>query len=522
LPKVLWEYISNSIDNAKEDVPLTVVVEIDKSKDYVMIADNGLGMSRSDLTHFFTMHGENIHRKKGKKVRGRFGTGKSAAFGIAKKLILETKQRGLINKVSLHIDQIKNANDGEPFFITEILSDQGTTDEDGTIIRIEELLINRLDTETAINYLEKHIARFHIKASVIVNGHVCKYKEPPFIQKFEFSVPENLTTIIGSPTLIVKVAPYSLDVDERGIDIISDGIWHETTLGEVNGKEFADRLFGEVDVPMLEQVNDEIVPFDNTRNNQLNRANPRVVVLIAWISQELDFVRQKIVQAEKDARQTEQAKKLALEANRMANILNTDYLQLLEELDLTRKISGKGSNNTEDKPVVNGEITPGDGSELSSWQRAGYKYGTGNRGETEPGSGDYPRNGPSLIPGNSQGSPKEINGAGRKSRSGAFSIEFRNLTIDQERSKYEPEDHRILINLDHPQVVNAFKEGGSTLDSNHFLAIVYEIATVAYAQTIPFERIHRGEQVDAADALFAVGDTIDRITRKFSEVLHQK
>ena len=57
------------------------------------------------------------------------------------------------------------------------------------------------------------------------------------------------------------------------------------------------------------------------------------------------------------------------------------------------------------------------------------------------------------------------------------------------------------------------------MDSRHFLSTVYEVAAVEYAQAIPFERIQQGEQVDAADALFAVGDTIDRITRKFSSIL---
>ena len=96
--------------------------------------------------------------------------------------------------------------------------------------------------------------------------------------------------------MTIKVAPFSLDQDERGIDILSEGIWHETTLGDIEGKELSERIFGEVDVPLLEQVNDDIAPFDNTRNNLLNRANPRVVILIAWISQELEKVRQTLAQ----------------------------------------------------------------------------------------------------------------------------------------------------------------------------------------------------------------------------------
>jgi len=73
----------------------------------------------------------------------------------------------------------------------------------------------------------------------------------------------------------------------------------------------------------------------------------------------------------------------------------------------------------------------------------------------------------------------------------------------------------MLINLDHPQIALALK-GGGTQDSRHFLAMVYEVAAVEYAQAVQFERFNQGEQIDAAEALFAVGDIVDRVTRRFS------
>src|SRR3972149_2362268 len=81
LPKVVWEYVSNSIDNSKEGQSVNVVVDILGS--VIRIADDAAGMSRKDLQNFFQMHGENLQRMRGKRVRGRFGTGKCAAFGIA-------------------------------------------------------------------------------------------------------------------------------------------------------------------------------------------------------------------------------------------------------------------------------------------------------------------------------------------------------------------------------------------------------------------------------------------------------
>src|SRR3972149_1248666 len=121
LPKVVWEYVSNSLDNGKDGVPLTVAVNISKEEGSLIIADNGSGMSRSDLEHFFKMHGENIQRKKGKRVRGRFGTGKSAAFGIAKSLTIDTRQNGKRNNVSLHLDDIKRQTSGNSFDVNELV-----------------------------------------------------------------------------------------------------------------------------------------------------------------------------------------------------------------------------------------------------------------------------------------------------------------------------------------------------------------------------------------------------------------
>jgi DNA topoisomerase VI subunit B len=137
LPKVVWEYVSNSLDNGKDDVPTTVVVEIRKEEDALIIADNGSGMSRNDLERFFTMHGENIQRKRGKRVRGRFGTGKSAAFGIAKSLLIDTRHDGKRNVVSLHLEDIKKATSGEIFEANEVTNDEKTDQDDGTIIEIK-------------------------------------------------------------------------------------------------------------------------------------------------------------------------------------------------------------------------------------------------------------------------------------------------------------------------------------------------------------------------------------------------
>src|SRR6267143_4610652 len=80
---VVWEYVSNGLQYVNPGKNSVVIVTLDSKDKRIAITDNGRGMDWAGLQNFFVMHGENIDRKEGRPGRGRFGTGKSAAFGIA-------------------------------------------------------------------------------------------------------------------------------------------------------------------------------------------------------------------------------------------------------------------------------------------------------------------------------------------------------------------------------------------------------------------------------------------------------
>src|SRR3972149_1099149 len=82
--KVVIEYVTNALDAG--------ILSNQAVKCEVSIKGNACGMTYNELNNnFFTMHGENVFRKRtGVKPRGRFGTGKIAAFGIANKLRVES------------------------------------------------------------------------------------------------------------------------------------------------------------------------------------------------------------------------------------------------------------------------------------------------------------------------------------------------------------------------------------------------------------------------------------------------
>ena len=248
MPKVVWEYVANSLDAVKDDIYTIIAVELTSNE--FSISDNGRGMSRSELGSFFQMHGENILRKQGKRVRGRFGTGKCAAFGLANSLLIDTVQAGIRNVVELRRKDIEQAQGGEPFSVRDIEADQPTSEDDGSMVVIRELNIKRLDVDKVISYVERHLSHYRPRAHVTVNGHACKFKEPPFVAQLERFPPTKVAKLIGDVCLNVKVSPVPLDDDTRGIDILSHGIWHETTLEGIEKKReresnfWADRCAG--------------------------------------------------------------------------------------------------------------------------------------------------------------------------------------------------------------------------------------------------------------------------------------
>jgi hypothetical protein len=290
VPKVVWEYVSNSLDNAEEGKSVEVVAEL--SGDLIRVSDNAAGMSRKELQNFFMMHGENIQRSRGKRVRGRFGTGKCAAFGIANILRVDTVKNMKRNVVELRRSDIEAAKSGEPFPVREIVANETTDADNGTVIEITDFNIKKVEVEGTISYVERHLARYRQRARVWINNHECEFQEPISTEEFKFSPPGPVAATIRDVILIVKVSPTPLDRETNGIDVLSHGIWHETTLAGHEGKDQAEYIFGEVDVPILEEGEWKIPPFDNTRNNTLelwcNYAsrctspfNPRLIILQA-------------------------------------------------------------------------------------------------------------------------------------------------------------------------------------------------------------------------------------------------
>ena len=517
--KIVWEYVSNSLDAARDDE--LVNVEVTVKTDSIIVEDDGRGMSRSELVDFFRMHGVNAQRRRGKRVRGRFGTGKSAAFGLANNLLVDTVQNGLCNVVMLTRADIERVSDGSNIPVQDRVVDEKTSREAGTTIKVSKFNSRRRhNIEKIMSYVERHLSRYKGRALVTINGHVCKIDELPCKKVVEKHPPPHLREHIGNITLYIKVSRVKLDETRNGIDVFSNGIWHETTLAGIENKERSPFIFGEVDVPALEEKEWQIPPFDNTRSMKLNHGHPVVSMLLGWISEELEQVHDELVEEEKERRRSEQARKLEREAKRIAKILNEDFAQQELELENARRLRNKrGLDPVVENSSKNGEVTPGGGDIPSEYQEAGNPHGNGSRG-SETGEGDTPRPGPSLIDGNEPGTKKKVEKGRNKRRQSVFSLDYENGTEIRPRSRYDSADKTIYINLDHPQISRALQESGNNIYGKQFREMCYEVASVEYALALEYEKIEKEDVVDPSDALYDVRDTINRITRRFVAVLN--
>lgn len=518
VPKVVWEYVSNAIDNPGDRDSVNVEVRIIKER--IIIEDSGSGMTRNDLNRFFTMHGENIQRKQGKKVRGRFGTGKCAAFGIASKLRIETVRAGLLNIVELDRQDIL-ASSGEAIPVRDIAVDAPTSGGTGTRIIISGLHTKQLEIPGTISYVQRHLGRQHQSHSVVINDHLCELEEPVAVKERQFEAPAEVAVRLGSITATIKVSPVPLEAESAGIDVFSYGNWHDTTLAGLPVNELTRRIFGEVEVQALEDYDGPFPPFDNTRNNTLSPQNPLVVVLFGWLGACIREVVQELEAEEAERKRSAEAKVLRAEADKIAKILNDDLRSLQLELEKARKVSPPAARLPEElvgvgRPNPDSQVVlPDNGGEIPiDLVAAGPEPGDGHRGTTPAGVGDTPRPGSGLLPGDGKGVPRDP--VERPRRSPGFHLEFLHETESAPRSRYEETTKTIVINLDHPQLRAARKLGGQ--ESTVFRQISYELAFVEYAMALGNEHVRRDPQMSGEDALYEIRDTINRITRRMGDI----
>lgn len=509
--QVIWEYVSNGLEYVDPGVRPVVHVAIDQKAGRITIKDNARGMSKDDLARYFQMHSENIDRKKGKIGRGMFGTGKSAAFGIARCLTLTTIRDGLRCKVRLARKDIEAAEEGQPIPIQVLEDSVKTAESNGSFIEIDDIHLKKMDVGTVIRFIERHIAHMP-NATVFVNHQECKVDEPPYGTKKEFNTKDTpFESILGEIVLTLKVAKAPLEHEWQGVAILSNEVWHTTTLVGCEGKLFANYVFGEIDVPRLAQDKSPTPPFDMSRNMRLNPKNETVAAIYSFIGPRIEALRLELENADKERRRERDARRLQEEADAIAKIINKDFDDWRSRVQKTIARTPGGADY-----MPNGKLTAEEGENLIAGTDVPSILVDPYNGLPEEGNRGQQSQTP-LPRVNLQEdkeNPETKGSRGKnssRSSSGGFRVDFLKMGPESPRAKYERDERTIYVNLDHPQIAAALALGGVTEIA--FRRLSYEVAFSEYAIALASELAGGDWYHDITDPIVDIRDTLNRISR---------
>lgn len=519
---VVWEYVSNGLQYKDPATKPTVIVSIDPKERRIQIRDNGAGMLISDLKHYFQMHGENIDRAQGRPGRGMFGTGKSAAFGIGNSLTLTTVKDGKRSKVRLTRKGIEANGGGDEIPVEIIEHETKASAPSGTLVEIEDIVLKKIDISSVIRHIERHIAHWP-NATVLVNNHECTFSEPDVAREQTlYTTDTEFQELLGTSRLVIKVAKAPLDEELRGIAILSNGVWHETTLAGCERKPFAEYLFGTFDVASLSSNTSGISAFDMSRSMKLNPRNEVVAEIMRFIGMNVEVIRKTLEREDRERRRGEEQRKLQQQGSKIAELINSHFRDWSDKLKSTMAKAGVGRDLLTTKDRDRAELESGVfGDELPAEIVGEEPVPPG----TGPGPGPSPTPTPrpnvprvSLDESADNDLAKVETASKKKSRAGGFDVDFEKMGVNEKRAKYDRETRRIIINLEHPRLVmEAGSVGGQPpIEDRHFLRIAYEIAFTEYAIVLAQELSTMQFYMDPQDALVELRQTIDDLSKAFA------
>ena len=499
IAKAVHEYVSNSVDATPPGHACTVQVTIAARgpQRRITIADDAAGMSRDQLRLFFTMHGENLFRRSGRKVRGRFGTGKIAAFGRADVLRVDTVQDGLRNIVELRRSDLEGVLAGRPVRVRELLVDEPTDEPNGTVVSIAELHRGtRVDRAEIVRYLQRQLGRHLVRHNVFVDEQRVRYAEPDAVEEHRFDAPPTLNALAGEPlALVVKIATRPLAEEENGVAILSNGFLNAMTLAGLNGRPEVEYLFGEVEVRALDDDDARIPAFLSTRDLTLNPENPIVAELLPWLRTSVDAVRRELVRRAHERRLAAEQLELEKLGGQISALLNTIY-------------RGERVPLVPAAPVVEEVPAPPPLPETLAVTRAPRRDKGIPRGPRAPRPIDAvtpPPVAETTVPSLGEGARD----------AGGFRVLFRHVGDENLRAFFVREERGIVMNLDHPEAKAALDVGGP--NSPFFAHYCYRTAMEEFTLAMVAELGYP----DAPEIAREIRERADKYSRAFAPTIGQ-
>jgi hypothetical protein len=524
LPKVVAEYVSNSIDAGEDGqaVSVTVTKRSAYGANRIVIEDDACGMDDSDLRRFFYMHAENEARRRGRRVRGVFGTGKAAAFGIGTSLQVETARNGQKWVVRLEKAELVAAGSAGRKPQPKVLENgSATTAANGTRIIVDGVGGGIRDRRV-VSELQRRLGRHLQVHNVVVFGERVQLVEPRSKRSWTFPSAEeqDLATLIGNQVVCtIHVAVSAVDEELRGVIVTAN----DFPVAQIQGTgDHAPCLFGSCEVAALEADSSIPGPYADTRDMTLNEDNATAGALAAWVRRCLAKVGSDLAAEEREQRRRAQDAALRNAASRMEEVLNRHFHG---EFRRARNPVGElGVKITDAVPDADGNLVrPGNG--FAGYDVPKTEPREGNRETSsvpveeepsEPAEEPLPRVRARDPFGEGRGEALDQNEEPkRRRRSGGFKIEFENNGEGAPRSRYLESQLLILVNLDHPELAAAHRAG----DSAPFRMLAFEAAAQEYSFATAYVRIDDDKSIDPSDIVEYVRATIESLTRDVAEVI---
>lgn len=316
------ELISNAWDADAKNVWITVPFgESWKPESEIVVVDDGHGMTREDAQRTYLIVGRKRRVEEptgdesagGRKVHGRKGIGKLAAFGTAGVLECSTLKDGELTTFRLDYDEIRKRHPDEDYAVEEAEDDSPPADPDGealergTRIRLTRLLLKRaLSEETFMRSMARRFAISQTEMRVFINGQELSRFDMPVQFRFpDDGAPAGATVedgwavqqLDGGQKVRWWIGFTKKPIEEdylKGVSILARGKLAQRpfsfersqgTTGQL-GQEY---LVGEVQADWLDEGTDIEDDLIQSNRDQLQLEDVRTDDLITWGRRTLEW-----------------------------------------------------------------------------------------------------------------------------------------------------------------------------------------------------------------------------------------
>jgi hypothetical protein len=310
------ELISNAWDADAENVWVTIPFGESWTPDSeILVVDNGHGMTYEGAQDTYLIVGRRRRVEEdtgdlspgGRKVHGRKGIGKLAAFGTAGILECSTLREGELTTFRLDYDEIRKL-DPDKDYVVEDAEDasspqapDGTQLEHGTRIRLTKLLLKRaLSEEQFMRSMSRRFALAQSEMKIYINGtELSRFDTPTEIRFPDDGVPEGVSEVVDGWAIQTLengeqvrwwIGFTSKPIEEdylKGISVLARGKMAQRpfsfersqgTTGQL-GQEY---LVGEVQADWLDEGTDVEDDLIQSNRDQLQLEDTRTQPLIDW------------------------------------------------------------------------------------------------------------------------------------------------------------------------------------------------------------------------------------------------